>query len=281
MDRLPIIEKLVGILLKELPSVAGEAARFQTDELAQRALLRGLMNMHNPQKLLSEEYFKLQDMLLQDELKEKTITDCRLLAPVKKHDLMRHFNGDITCLKVDAIVNSASNNLLGCFVAAHNCVDNCIHSAAGLQLRFFCQDLIIKQGSPERPGEAKITPGFNLPCPYVIHTIGPSIAWQVNSGNEETLRKCYLSCLKLADEKGLKSIAFPCISTGDSRFPHSQAGRIAVETVYKYLNETKSSLKVVFVTKTEVDKNIYEKLLNPDPAAKPEDLHPFFNVNLF
>ena len=283
MDRLSLIQKLITILLKDMPSCNEQASHFGEDYAAQRALLRGLMNMREPKHPLPPEFFKLQDELLQAELAEKAITNVALLKPAKINPQLRLYKGDITCIKADAIVNAANSTLLGCFIAGHNCIDNCIHSAAGLQLRYECKKIMDAQGHEEAAGQAKISNAYNLPCRYVIHTVGPIVNWQVTPADEMLLKSCYTECLKLAVQYKLNSIVFPCISTGVFHFPRINASRIAVETCDSFLKETKAAITVVFNTFLDNDHELYTRLLDPKPEddKKSDDLRPFFNPNLF
>ncbi|MCR5536657.1 MAG: protein-ADP-ribose hydrolase [Succinivibrio sp.] len=282
MDRSVVVHKLIDILLATMPSCADQASKFGTDYESQRALLRGLMNMTDPRHTLSEEYFKLQDELLQDELADKQLVDVLTLPPSKLNPQLRLYQGDITTLKADAIVNSADPSLLGCFIAGHHCLDNCIHSAAGLQLRFACKQLLDKHGSAlSKVGAAMCTKAYNLPCQAIIHTVGPQVLWQLGESEEEALKTCYRSCLSLARNQGFRSLVFSCISTGENRFPHSRAAALAVSTVNEELTEHHDNLVVIFNTFKEVDTEIYAHQLDPKPDTKPEELHPFFNENLF
>ena len=171
------------------------------------------------------------------------------------------WQGDITRLKVDAIVNAANSQMLGCFQPLHNCIDNCIHTYAGIQLRLKCNEIMQAQGHEEETGKAKITPAYNLPCEYVIHTVGPIVQGPLTKKHEELLASCYQSCLDIAEENGVKSIAFCCISTGVFMFPNKRAAEIAVETVKNWLDETGSDMKVVFNVYKDIDYLFYKNLL--------------------
>ena len=158
-------------------------------------------------------------------------------------------------------MNAANSQMCGCFRPLHNCVDNIIHSKAGIELRLCCNDLMQVQGHEEPTGQAKITPAFNLPCKYVVHTVGPIVQGRLQKKHEELLASCYRSCLELAEEHEVKSIAFCCISTGVFMFPNQRAAEIAVETVRNYYKETGSQMKVVFNVFKDKDSSIYRKLL--------------------
>ena len=224
----------------------------------QRQLLRGLMNIRAP-KRIGADFLKMQDEYLQSETVAKGITDIADLTPIQQE--LYIWQGDITTLKCDAIVNAANSGMTGCYIPNHRCIDNAIHTFAGVELRLACEELMEQQGYPEPTGQAKITPAFNLPCRYVLHTVGPIIKGLVTKEDEELLASCYRSCLELAAENGLESVAFCCISTGEFHFPNEQAAQIAVETVKQFMNRKISVKKVIFNVFKDLDKAIYEKLL--------------------
>ena len=181
------------------------------------------------------------------------------LAPVQPGLYL--WQGDITTLQCDAIVNAANSGMTGCYVPNHRCIDNAIHTFAGVELRLACAELMEQQGYPEPTGRAKITPAFNLPCKYVLHTVGPIIGGRVTKEDKEQLTSCYRSCLELAAENALESVAFCCISTGEFHFPNELAAQIAVETVKEFLKAQTSVKKVIFNVFKDLDKAIYAKLL--------------------
>lgn len=227
-----------------------------TDE--QQHLLRSLMNVR-PASPIAEEFEAVQDEYLKAANAEKgfiTLSDMDELQP----DIFL-CQGDITRLRVGAIVNAANSGMTGCYQPCHNCIDNCIHTYAGIQLRNYCAELMEKQGHEEPTGKAKITPGFNLPFDYVIHTVGPIVHGRLTSHHEELLRSCYESCLNIADENNVKSIAFCCISTGVFMFPNRRAAEIAVQTVKEYKQTTGSRIKVIFNVFKDSDREIYKELL--------------------
>ena len=246
-------------LLDEMPALRAEAARFSASRDDQRALLRALMNVREPHAL-SERFLRAQDALLSAERERKGVVSVAALETVPGDGRIALWQGDITRLDADAIVNAANAQLLGCFRPGHNCIDNVIHSAAGLQLREACAALMRAQGHDEPTGQAKITPGFNLPARYVLHTVGPIITGPLSERDREMLASCYRSCLALAEEKGLKSVAFCCISTGVFHFPKNEAARIAVKTVRDCLKESAIE-KVVFCVHGEENRRIYHELL--------------------
>ena len=231
-----------------LPQSAGE----------QKALLRSLMNVRMAAPI-SEVFLQIQDEYLKEEAKKKGITDIRVLKPVEEGIYL--WQGDITTLKCDAIVNAANSGMTGCYQPCHNCIDNCIHTYAGIQLRNACAKIMEKQGYEEPTGRAKITPAFNLPCKYVLHTVGPIVQGHLTEEHEELLASCYRSCLELADENDVKSMAFCCISTGVFMFPNERAAEIAVQTVRDYRREKNSGIEVIFNVWKDVDYEIYRELL--------------------
>ena len=171
------------------------------------------------------------------------------------------WQGDISTLRCDAIVNAANSGMTGCYVPNHRCIDNCIHTFAGMQLRLDCDKLMKIQGVPESTGKAKITKAYNLPCCYILHTVGPIISGPLTKRDCGLLASCYRSCLQLAAEYGLQSVAFCCISTGEFHFPNQHAAEIAVETVQTFLKDETSIKKVIFNVFKDIDKEIYERLL--------------------
>ncbi|MCD7855804.1 MAG: protein-ADP-ribose hydrolase [Clostridiales bacterium] len=227
-------------------------------EKEQKQLLRALFNVRMP-KAADNDFLKVQDEYLQEETRRKGITDLSELKPVEKGIYL--WKGDITTLRCGAIVNAANSELLGCFYPNHGCIDNAIHTFAGIQLRSACYELMKKQGHSEETGKAQITPAFNLPCDYVIHTVGPIVGGRLTKNDENLLASCYLSCLKLADRNNVKSIAFCCISTGEFHFPNERAAEIAVETVREYKEEKQSQIEVIFNVFKETDFEIYKRLL--------------------
>lgn len=237
------------------------------DSVGKRRLLRSLMNVRFPGPA-SNGYMELQDELLTEEAQEKGLVKVEELptaaeefgiGQVRNADRMSLWRGDITRLQADAIVNAANSQLLGCFVPCHGCIDNAIHSAAGIQLRNACAELMEEQGHEEPTGKAKITPGYNLPAAHVIHTVGPIVGLKVTEKQKEELKSCYVSCLKLAEKEGLKNIVFCCISTGEFHFPNKLAAEIAVDTADRFLTGSKLE-RVVFNVFKEEDYNIYKKL---------------------
>ena len=247
---------LIQSLLKERPEYRDLSIPSESD--SQRQLLRGLMNIRAPQRT-DAEFLKTQDAYLQGETAAKGITDIAGLTPIQPGLYL--WQGDITTLKCDAIVNAANSGMTGCYIPNHRCIDNAIHTYAGVELRLACAELMEQQGHPEPTGQAKITPAFNLPCRYVLHTVGPIISGRVTKEDKELLASCYRSCLELAAENGLESVAFCCISTGEFHFPNDLAAEIAVRTVKEFLKKQTSVKKVIFNVFKDLDKEIYARLL--------------------
>ena len=245
-------------LIEYLLSESGERIGIPTDEYNQKRLLRSLFNIRMP-KDTSAEFLKIQDAYLQEENRRKVITDLADLETVQ--DGIYLWQGDITTLKCDAIVNAANSQMLGCFNPCHGCIDNAIHTFAGIQLRRDCNEIMHEQGHAEPTGQAKITPAYNLPCRYISHPVGPIVSGKLNEQHCELLKSCYLSCLKLAEENGVDSIAFCCISTGVFGFPQREAAEIAISTVKRHKKTTKSDIKVIFNVIKDDDYAIYSKML--------------------
>ena len=247
---------LIRGLLKENPAYQNVTVPKSLE--LQRQLLRGLMNVRLPGDI-DPAFLSVQDAYLQEETVKKGITDLADLHPVQPGIYL--WQGDITTLRCDAIVNAANSGMTGCYVPNHRCIDNAIHTYAGLELRLACAKIMEEQGHPEPTGSAKITPAFNLPCRYVLHTVGPIITGPVTERDRRLLVSCYEACLTLAAEHRLESVAFCCISTGEFHFPGEQAAEIAVETVKCFLQKKTSVKKVIFNVFKDLDKAIYEKLL--------------------
>lgn len=228
------------------------------NEVEQKALLRGLMNVRMPNEI-SKEFLKIQDEYLKEECKSKGITDLEDLEPIQNDIYL--WQGDITTLKCDGIVNACNCDLLGCFNPNHKCIDNAIHTFSGIQLRLACNEIMVKQGHKEETGKAKITLAFNLPCKYVIHTVGPIVRGKLTEKDCDLLKSCYISSLEIAEKNHLNSIAFCCISTGEFRFPTDKASEIAINTVKEYKEKTHSKIKVIFNVFKDKNYEIYRKLL--------------------
>ncbi|MBR5436258.1 MAG: protein-ADP-ribose hydrolase [Muribaculaceae bacterium] len=268
------LDYLIKYLLDEDPQYS--EIQIPSDLQGKRDLFRALRNVRPPRPA-SEEFLRLQDEELQEQLNEKGIVTmpCRGESSFARESFvqgekcfapttMTIWQGDITRLKVDAIVNAANSQMLGCFHPLHRCIDNAIHSAAGVQLREECNAIMLKQGHPEPTGQAKITKAYNLPCKHVIHTVGPIIPNGIPTESQrEQLASCYRNIMACADENHLESVAFCCISTGEFHFPNGLAAEIAVKTVKDYLDKhPDTSIKyVIFNVFKDIDKKIYEKIL--------------------
>lgn len=263
MERLEQIQWLIERLLEDLPECRPWAARVPKEEIAQRQLFRTLMNVRPPMPL-DPEFLAAQDALLSAEREEKGVVDAATLPEVAGHPGLVLWQGDITRLRADAIVNAANAALLGCFHPCHGCIDNAIHSGAGLQLRDECARIMAAQGHAEPTGRAKLTSGYNLPARYVLHTVGPIVHGQVTARDRAELAGCYRSCLELAAEHGLESVAFCCISTGEFHFPNRDAAEIAVATVGDFLKSSSSIKKVIFNVFKDLDATLYRDLLGAD-----------------
>ena len=248
---------LIDALLSDQPKYRGMV--IPSGEAEQRQLLRGLMNIRLP-GAIGEDVLRVQDEYLREAALEKGITDVDELTPVEPGICL--WQGDITTLRCDAIVNAANSGMTGCYQPCHSCIDNCIHTYAGMQLRNACAEIIAAQGHEEPTGQAEITPGFNLPCRYVIHTVGPIVDGRLTRRHEAQLASCYRSCLQLAAENGCGSIAFCCISTGVFGFPKEEAAEIAIRTVRDWKAETGSAMRVVFNVFSDRSLELYRRKLN-------------------
>lgn len=250
------LDYLLRYLLAEHKEYAN--IRVPDDLLEKRKLLRSLMNVRPPVPA-SAEFLAVQDAYLQERLSERGVTRFHDLKPAQPGLYL--WQGDITMLAADAIVNAANSQLLGCFVPCHGCIDNAIHTYAGVQLRLECAEIMRRQGCEEEAGHAKITKGYNLPCRYVLHTVGPIIYGAVTKADRKLLADCYRSCLELAAENGLASVAFCCISTGEFHFPNELAAEIALQTVREWQRKNPDKTEVIFNVFKDSDYEIYRRLL--------------------
>jgi len=256
MQQEKLLDYLLDYLIAENPA---EGIRIPSDYAQKRRLYQSLVNIRPP-KPASHEFIAVQDAFLQREARDKGIVELGDIPPFTSDNKLLLWKGDITRLNADAIVNAANNQFLGCFIPCHGCIDNAIHTAAGIQLRQECHGIMKQQKKTIPTGSAKITAAYNLPCKYVIHTVGPIIQGDLTQNNCELLASCYRSCLEIASEHKLKSIAFCCISTGEFHFPNMTAAEIAIQTVKEYLNTT-SLEKIVFNVFKDSDYEIYSSLL--------------------
>lgn len=226
---------------------------------ARQRLLRALMNVRPPRPI-GAEFLKVQDEYLRAERDRRGVVDAEAMPALPSDPRMALWQGDITTLKADAIVNAANSALLGCFYPLHGCIDNIVHTRSGVQLRLLCSEIMAKQGHEEPAGRAKITPAFNLPSRYILHTVGPIISGRVTQRDRELLASCYRSCLELAAANGCRSVAFCCISTGEFHFPNELAAQIAVDAVRDFL-DAHDGLRVIFDVYKDLDLEIYRNLL--------------------
>lgn len=249
-------EYLITELLKELPEY--KSIKIPTNETEQKKLLRSLFNIRMPLPV-SDGFITIQDEYLREETRIKGITNLEDLEPIQPDIYL--WQGDITTIACDAIVNAANSEMLGCFCPCHGCIDNAIHTFAGVQLRLKCAEIRNEQGHKEETGKAKLTLAYNLPCKYVLHTVGPIIRGKLTRQDCDLLASCYRSCLEIAERNGINSIAFCCISTGEFHFPNDTAAEIAIETVKDFKRHSHSKIRVVFNVFKDTDYEIYRGLL--------------------
>lgn len=250
---------LIEELIKENEDLGPIKIPMQVSD--QKSLLRGLMNIRPPRPI-GDEFLQVQDAYLQEELRSKKISHIEDLNPIQ--DGLYLWQGDITTLGVQAIVNAANSQMTGCYSPNHGCIDNAIHTYAGIQPRLKCQEIMEAQGHLEPTGSAKITPAYNLPSDYVIHTVGPIIRDKPSAEDRDLLASSYRSCLELAAAYNLESIGFCCISTGVFNYPNDRAASIAISTVKEFMKKESSIRKVVFNVFKDQDLQIYQRLLRED-----------------
>lgn len=259
MKRTEMLTYLIDELCKERHTTVDEQRLDYSWES-----FRALVNTRQP-LWPSEEFLSAQDAFLQDEIAYKGITKASDLIPASCDNRLILWQRDITTLEADAIVNAANSKLLGCWVPGHNCIDNAIHTYAGVQLRCTCNEIMKQQGHDEPSGSAKITPAFNLPAHYVLHTVGPIVMESLTRTDCVTLANCYRSCLNLANENKLTSVAFCCISTGVFGFPQQEAAAIAFDTVLDWLDGHDTSIeRVIFNVFLDKDCDLYKELLEAE-----------------
>lgn len=258
MSRFEQLRKLNQMLLSEQPQYREPAADFPLELQSQWRLFRSLVNVREP-KPAGRTFLELQDNLLKEMIAERGITKIDSLSPLQENIYL--WQGDITTLQVDGIVNAANSGMTGCYCPCHGCIDNAIHTFAGVQLRLECAAMMKEQGYPEPTGKAKITKAYNLPCQSVLHTVGPIVAGKLSEKDCALLASCYQSCLELAEQNHLKSLAFCCISTGEFHFPNQEAAEIAVKVVKEFLS-THTEISVVFNVFKDEDYQIYHQILS-------------------
>lgn len=252
-EKSAICDEMLGVLLEE----RNEIAAFSYPYKVKRELIWGYLNQRLPNPV-SARFLEIQDRLFRSETAENGIVN---VSALRFEDNIALWQGDITRLDADAIVNAANNALLGCFIPHHKCIDNVIHSRAGVQVRLDCSRIMGAQGEPEPAGCAKITLAYNLPSKYILHTVGPMVGLHVTEEDGRVLRNCYISCLNLARTMKLKTIAFCCVSTGVFGFPGDEAAAIAVGAVKNWLLETGYDMRVVFDVFLDKDREIYRDIL--------------------
>ncbi|AXI09935.1 protein-ADP-ribose hydrolase [Oceanobacillus sp. 143] len=260
MDQEAQLDYLIDYLLNENPNAKGKVMQYKTGTVEEKLVIfRGLCNIRRPEPV-TEQFIRVQDAFLTQWNNERPLTSLNDLAALQPQLYL--WQGDITSLAVDVIVNAANSDFLGCTQANHDCIDNIIHTCAGVELRLDCNAVIKAQGRKEPIGKAKITKAYNLPSDYIIHTVGPFIDQRgVTPLREQLLASSYRSCLALADEYQQGTIAFCCISTGEFNFPNQRAAEIAIQTVKEYLSKNQSTLNVIFNVFKDEDLQIYQTLL--------------------
>lgn len=245
-----------GLLAEQPPECFSPAEPASIKEKWRQ--FRSLVNTRPPRPA-GADWLAVQDACLREAIARRGITEAADILPLA--DSLCVWRGDITTLRADAIVNAANAPLLGCFAPCHQCIDNAIHTFAGVQLRLACAQIMERQGFDEPCGRAQITPAFNLPARFVLHTVGPLIRGAPTPADDRQLASCYRSCLELARKSGVQSLAFCCISTGVFHFPNERAASIAVQTVRDYLRRHLIAMKVIFNVFTDIDESLYRSLL--------------------
>lgn len=258
--RIELLRWLVGYLAEERGEAAHVASGAAEGELWDT--FRALVNTRQPLPA-TDEFFAKQDHLLKSMIAEAGIVSPASIPPSRIDGRIATWRGDITTLAADAIVNAANSQMLGYWIPGHYCIDNAIHTFAGVQLRIECDRIMRAQGHPEPTAQAKTTPAYNLPARWIIHTVGPIAGGMPLARHREELARCYRACLDAATGlDGCRTIAFCCISTGVFGFPHREAAEIAVRTVRAWLDaHSDADLRVVFNTFLEEDDAIYRELL--------------------
>lgn len=250
-------EYMIKYLLRERH---GKGIAIPQDGKEQRRLLRALLNVREA-KPADEDFIKIQNEYLQKIAISKGIITLDNPEVEAFNEGLYLWQGDITRLEVGAIVNAANSDMTGCYRPNHNCIDNCIHTFGGFQIRLDCDALMQKQGYKEPVGQAKITKAYNLPSKYILHTVGPIVYGDLTEREEELLASCYKSCLELSEKVQIDSVAFCCISTGVFMFPQERAAEIAVQTTRKYKQKNNSDIKVLFNVFKDTDYEIYKSIL--------------------
>lgn len=246
-------------------SIQHKDLRTPADTEGKRRILRSLMNIRMPGKM-DDAVLAVQDAYLRERIRENGVIELSDIPEIR--DGLSIWQGDITRLAVDAIVNAANSQMLGCFVPMHTCIDNCIHTFAGVQLRAECsrQMTLLRERygmDYEQPTAVPmLTDAYNLPAKKIVHIVGPIVEYRLTPRLENDLAACYRNTLDLCEQNGLRSVAFCCISTGVFRFPNQRAAEIAVETVTEWIKGHPSAVdRIIFNVFRDEDKQIYEDLL--------------------
>lgn len=248
-------EKLLVEIIKYLIEEENYNIKIPTSYQELKSLYKTLVNIRLP-KQVNEEILKLEDAYLKLELNDKEITDANDLKEIDKNIIL--WRGDITTLKCDVIVNAGNNDGLGCFNPSHKCIDNIIHTNAGMRLRLECNDIL--KGNKIKNGEFIVCNGYNLPCKKVLTTVGPQVLESITKQNEIDLSNCYKNALEYAIKNNYKQIAFPSISTGLFSYPIKKAKLIAYHSVKEVLSKYNTNIKVIFNVYSEEDLYEYKEL---------------------
>lgn len=260
-------DQRLAYLVKEFKADSDEYKDLQmpSDTNGKRRVLRSLMNIRMPQRM-DESVLSIQDDYLKERIRENGIVELSDIPVIR--DGLSIWQGDITRLAVDAIVNAANSQMLGCFSPCHTCIDNCIHTFAGVQLRAECNrqmNLLRKKYGRdyEQPTAVPmLTEAYNLPAKKVVHIVGPIVQYKLTTESEKDLADCYRNTLDLCMENGLVSVAFCCISTGVFNFPNKRAAEIAVQTVTDWIEEHPGCMeRVIFNVFKDENKKYYEELV--------------------
>ncbi len=263
----------LDLLVEEFKEDSVQYRNLETpgDTEGKKRILRSLMNIRMP-KTMPAAVLRVQDEYLQERVKENGIVTPDEIPTIAENgsrhafaDKLSIWQGDITRLAVDVIVNAANSRMLGCFVPMHTCIDNCIHTFAGIQLRAECDRQMRKLRAEYGPDYEQptaipmLTDGYNLPAKKVVHIVGPIVEGRLTKDLEQDLADCYKNTLDLCLENGLKSVAFCCISTGVFHFPNARAAEIAVKTVTEWLKAHPLAMeRVIFNVFKDEDKAYYE-----------------------